>query len=430
MKKAYLYILALLMTGSWMASCDETEPSFYDVDSDGVYFDYDTPEAFRDTINFAEYFGTENEEEVPMTIKLRLMGYLADHDRKLVFKSVPVENFPQAEVRLPEVVFAAGEYEKEIEITVMRPQATDILYAAAIGVDESLSEIGTGAEEYSQFTLYVEEKYTTPNDWNYGAGMFFGAFTPEKHRFIIEVTEDPKYTSKDPWSGTLAQYNLAVVDSIRTHNQAHPDEKIPFGIPFYYEIHDYPRPYYWNEQHDKYLGTYVSDVFTGICNANNVTTLDEEEFFAGDEDKMKQLNKQAAMTAMQGYNNRYYWFMSGEQLKNFMYIPMFKDTDYDVIRPDWWQNYNPTGAEIEKYYGEYSDAKYKFMIKTWLDHKGEKDFFLMQLFPLIAQGSESFVWDDTMGGEAGIKECYKVIKAEYDKNPDQYEFTFPEIKVD
>ena len=37
-------------------------------------------------------------------------------------------------------------------------------------------------------------------------------------------------------------------------------------------------------------------------------------------------------------------------------------------------------------------------------------------------------WDEGLGGEAAMKECARVIKAEYDKNPSAYNFTFPTVE--
>lgn len=44
---------------------------------------------------------------------------------------------------------------------------------------------------------------------------------------------------------------------------------------------------------------------------------------------------------------------------------------------------------------------------------------------LVRNGSK---WDEGLGGEAAMKKCARVIKAEYDKNPSAYNFTFPTVE--
>ena len=100
-----------------------------------------------------------------------------------------MENYPQAQVTCPEVVFKAGEYKKEIEIKVGRPETQDTRYGMTLSVDEERSDIGIGAEGFENFNVYVEDSYQTPAGWEYNAGMFFGEFSAEKHIFIVKVTK-------------------------------------------------------------------------------------------------------------------------------------------------------------------------------------------------------------------------------------------------
>ena len=88
------------------------------------------------------------------------------------------------------------------------------------------------------------------------------------------------------------------------------------------------------------------------------------------------------------------------------------------------------GDMISQYYGEYSDEKYKFMIKTWLEVQGSDNFVLVQMFPIYKDWTWSAYWDDRIGGEEQIKKCYKVFKAAYDAAPaGTYSFTFPELNL-
>lgn len=420
MKRNCLYILLFLLTGSWLASCEKSEPPFYDANSNGAYFDYDK-EKLDTIINFADYI-LEDPKEITVKIKIKLLGYVEDFDRTLVLKAIAMENYPQAQVTCPEVVFKAGEYKKEIEIKVGRPETQDTRYGMTLSVDEERSDIGIGAEGFENFNVYVEDSYQTPAGWEYNAGMFFGEFSAEKHIFIVKVTKDEDYAyNNNPWS-VYPDYQLAVIDSIREHNQAHPNEPLNIAIPFISGGPEYPKPYYWTEKHDKYLGTYSSSSFISLCNSIGADTSNEKELFNGEEENLKGLHKKAIVAMMKSFNNYFNWGMSFDNFRNEQ-IPMLKDMDYDVVTPIWW---TACSSMITPYYGDYSEAKYKFMIKTLLNAKGDK-FFLPEMFPIYQDWNSDtgFAWDTLLGGEAGIKECYKLFYAEWEKNKDQYDFTFP-----
>ena len=420
MKRNCLYILLFLLTGSWLASCEKSEPPFYDANSNGAYFDYDK-EKLDTIINFADYI-LEDPKEITVKIKIKLLGYVEDFDRTLVLKAIAMENYPQAQVTCPEVVFKAGEYKKEIEIKVGRPETQDTRYGMTLSVDEERSDIGIGAEGFENFNVYVEDSYQTPAGWEYNAGMFFGEFSAEKHIFIVKVTKDEDYAyNNNPW-GVYPDYQLAVIDSIREHNQAHPNEPLNIAIPFISGGPEYPKPYYWTEKHDKYLGTYSSSSFISLCNSIGADTSNEKELFNGEEENLKGLHKKEIVAMMKSFNNYFNWGMSFDNFRNEQ-IPMLKDMDYDVVTPIWW---TACSSMITPYYGDYSEAKYKFMIKTLLNAKGDK-FFLPEMFPIYQDWNSDtgFAWDTLLGGEAGIKECYKLFYAEWEKNKDQYDFTFP-----
>lgn len=420
MKRNCLYILLFLLTGSWLASCEKSEPPFYDANSNGAYFDYDK-EKLDTIINFADYI-LEDPKEITVKIKIKLLGYVEDFDRTLVLKAIAMENYPQAQVTCPEVVFKAGEYKKEIEIKVGRPETQDTRYGMTLSVDEERSDIGIGAEGFENFNVYVEDSYQTPAGWEYNAGMFFGEFSAEKHIFIVKVTKDEDYAyNNNPW-GVYPDYQLAVIDSIREHNQAHPNEPLNIAIPFISGGPEYPKPYYWTEKHDKYLGTYSSSSFISLCNSIGADTSNEKELFNGEEENLKGLHKKAIVAMMESFNKYFNWGMSFDNFRNEQ-IPMMKDMDYDVVTPIWW---TACSSMITPYYGDYSEAKYKFMIKTLLNAKGDK-FFLPEMFPIYQDWNSDtgFAWDTLLGGEAGIKECYKLFYAEWEKNKDQYDFTFP-----
>ena len=423
MKKGYLYIILWIFTGSWLVSCEESEPPFYDKNSNGTYFDYEK-EKLDTLINFANYI-LEEPQEITLKLRMKLLGYVENYDRKLVLKASALEDFPLASITCPEIIIKAGEYRKEIEIRISRPETQDIRYGAAICVDEEKSDIGTGAEGFENFTVYVENSYSKPENWDKGAQMFFGAFTAEKHILIVKVTKDENYVNnKNPW-GTYPDYQLAVIDSIRHYNQEHADAPMDIAIPFIPGGPVYPKPYYWTEQHDKYLGEYDSNRFISLCGELGIDTSNEAEKLKADEKNLKNLHKKTVQLMMNTFNNYFSWGEPSYADHRSEQIPMFKDVDYDVVEPVCWRE---AANLITPYYGEYSEAKYKFMINTLLTEKGDK-FYLPEMFPVVknSTGNPPFTWDTKLGGEPLIKDCQQLFYKEWEKNKDKYDFTFPVV---
>ena len=64
---------------------------------------------------------------------------------------------------------------------------------------------------------------------------------------------------------------------------------------------------------------------------------------------------------------------------------MVEGVDYDVVAPAFWTN-SLTGPMIKKYYGEYSEAKYKKMLQ--IASSSVDGFKPFQLFPV------KLIWDD------------------------------------
>jgi len=435
MTKHISNIAALSVAALTLTACSQDEVDFYDKGSNGIYFNYDDEENLSNTVNFADYVLTDP-SEVEQTLKLQLLGYVADNDRHFVLKTREVEGYPLANITVDTNTLPAGAHDLDVAYKVGKPEEMGVTYAVEIYLDptDAASELGEGVEGFDKYTVYVKEEYSEPADWVYPAGEYLGDFTAEKYKFMVKVTgmTDFYTNSKWDWGGS---YVTAAVDSIREYNKANPDNKLMLGIPFSSDI-SYEKPAYWTETHDYYLGEYSSSVFAAIANAVGATTDNEEELLSGDENRMKELNNSAISYMMEKFNQFYYWQMAPSSFKgSYSTLPMFGDVDYDVVQPECWQSYNETYDLVAKYYGEYSDEKYKFMLKTWLAYTDNtEDYAFVQLFPVYYGWDSSYsnqgtFFDDSLGGEYGIKECYQVIKAEYDKNSSAYSFTFPEVEI-
>lgn len=437
MEMRKINIIVFLLMLALFPSCEEQKPDFFSEDDNGVYFDYDTSDELSVKLNFADNI-LGNPEALPVVIKTKLLGHLPKEVSKAVLKTRPVDGYPEAEVILPEVEFTSGEYLKNISVQVVRPVEKDTEYAVCLYFDTTVQgALGAGIAGRGEFIIYVKEAYTRPAGWsdNDWAVSYLGVWSPEKHIFFVNLLQDNNYANDGSlydWNKLMA-YNMAAVEEIRRLHQQSPDVEIEIEIPFSSDC-NYPKPYYWGAEHDKYLGAYSTATFASLATAVNANTVNETELL-GDEESLPELNRIAVLSMMRNYNMYYSsWAMSSTQFKENCWYPMLPDIEYEVVQPDCWATWGVGGGtKPAKYYGEYSDDKYRFMINVWLNHQQAqgKQFMLWQLFPLIIDWSVfDAAWDSAAGGEDAIKECYKVIKAAYDAAPaGTYAFTFPELDI-
>lgn len=439
MKQYYKYsILWLFALAFLTTACEKDEPPFYDMNEHGVYFDYEKEADFKQEINFADHV-LGDPQDVKITLKMKVLGYLTETSRKAVLKTKAVEEYPEASVVLPEVIFEANEYEKEIEITVNRPEERDTDYAISIYLDseDANSQLGSGIAGKEEFVVYVKETYEKPTSvWGPGsmAQMYLGEWSVDKHIFLINLTQNNDYVQTLYDYYAVVGYNEQAVSALRAQRENNPDEPILIDIPFVTDVYNYEKPSYWGDLHQQYLGTYSNSLFVSLANAVGANTANETELLDGDEQTIKNLNKTAVKYMMNQYDTYMNsWGMACEHFKGMCWIPMFPDMDYDVVRPGCWSPYGVDGGEtISQYYGTYSEEKYKFMIKTWLAKQGTENFVLVQMFPLMLNWSDwKYDWDNSIGGENQIKACYKAFKEAYDAAPaGTYSFTFPELTIE
>lgn len=438
MKRYYPYTIMWLFCLAFLAtSCEKQEPDFYDKNENGVYFDYNVNEEFQQSINFADHV-LGNPQELTVNVNIKLLGYMLEGNRKAILKTKTVENYPEASVTIPEVVFTSEESEKVIPIIVNRPEERDTEYAICLYFDaeDPNSQLGHGIAGKEEFTIYVKEAYTPAwSDYDWFVD-YIGPWSVDKHIFFINLTQDNDYANPSKLNDwyTVCDYNLRAVNALRQQRIDNPEEPITVDIPFTADNY-YDMPFYWGEYHNQYLGNYSSSLFANLAKAAGANTANEIELLSGNEDTIKGLNKIAVKFMMDEYNKFFYsWGLTCDSYRYQTWIPMFADIDYEVLQPYQWSNTYVYGAGdmISHYYGEYSEEKYKFMIKTWLEKQGIDNFVLVQMFPLLLDWyTYSAAWDGSIGGEDQIKECYKVFKTAYDASPEgTYNFTFPELTIE
>ncbi len=431
----YLFVLSVVMT-----ACEEQKPDFFDESANGVYFDYATADEYSQTIKFQDK-GEGFPELLPVSIRMRLMGYLKEESRPVILKSKPVEGYPEIAVEILEVSFSNNEYVKDAVVNVACPEEYDTDYAICIYVDDSEpGSLGSDVEGKDEYVIYAKKlsSYEQPSHWNdtsEGINIYLGKWSPAKHEFFVKLTGDEDFADlrklNNWFDRTIVRYNEMAVAELR-RQRADTGQPVKIEIPFNREC-NYEKPDYWTEAHDRYFG-YSSAVFADIAKLLGVNTTNEEELL-GDVASLEDIHKQCVKFMMEEYN-RYFteWGVSVSDFANSCYFQMFDDIEYELVQPLCWSAEGEGGGEKPtKYYGEYSEEKYRFMIKVWLQHQNEngKQFMLWQMFPIIKNWmTMSADWDTMSGGERAIKECYKVIKAAYDAAPaSTYNFTFPEIEL-
>jgi hypothetical protein len=430
--------ILFIITGCMLFSaCKKEEVPTYGNGADGVYFLNDTQTGkLSKNVNFATIPGMP--EEATINVRLRLLGNLYNDDEKrVILRTKAVEDYPEAFVIAPEVIFGAKEYEKEIEIRIRKPEEINKTYASTLYIvnENENDNIGVGISDRDSITFFVDISVSKPKNWDsWGANEFFGEWSAEKHIFLINISQNPNFISYYDYGGI----HVAAVDALRSIIKNNPDEVPNFDLPFVDYNKSYrtyaEKPAYWNDLVSKYFGPYDSYMFGAIASSVSATVKTENQMFSVKEDELVTLHKTAASFMFSEYNNLFYRGLTGYNYMYAYWIPLIKDLDYTLSKPACWSDPN-CGALLQKYYGEYSEDKYRFMINTWLSYqqnKGDK-FVLVQMFPVLNEYDKETnvvvaIWDYTLGGEDAIRTCYNAFKEEYNKNPSLYTFTFPDVE--
>ncbi|MBQ5617411.1 MAG: hypothetical protein IIU90_06650, partial [Bacteroidaceae bacterium] len=128
-----------------------------------------------------------------------------------------------------------------------------------------------------------------------------------------------------------------------------------------------------------------------------------------------------------------------DQYKEHLWVKVYKNIDYInkgiYLRiPYWWEDPDNLGTAevVKRYFGEYDDKKYQFMLKTIIDLDGGADNFNpASILPFTFDAeNNSYGWDETVGGEERLKECYRAIKKANDSKPEFLRVDIPDVKLD
>lgn len=430
-------------------ACEKIEPDLFDKDANGAYFDYEYASDFERTLNFGDHI-VGAPDTVPVSLKVKLLGYLTSEARTLSVKTKEVAGYELADVEIGDVVFSNKEYEKDIEVKVVRPQVEDSVYAVCIYLDGS-GDIGTGINGLTEINLYVTESYEKPSVWFSHVETYLGEWSKEKHIFLAEHTGNDSFYSNLYDSGmgmhlfdSIVALNVSAVNALLA---SEPEQPIGVDLPILKET-DYPaysEPYFWSG-YEELLGVYRANKFCRFVNMlGGATTMDVAALFASDaaRDEMEANANDFHKDDVLYMLNQYYGYaMMGypiEEYRNLFWVELRNNVNYKMRIPFWWEDPDGLGtAEIvKKYFGEYKDDKYQFMLKTMMKEDGAEDFITESILPFRYDAANgTYVWDSSLfgtkqlSGEERLKECYRIIKAANDKRPESRRYDIPDVELD
>lgn len=405
-----------------LTACEKIEPDLFDKGVNGAYFDYEYAAQFQREVNFRDYT-IGQPDEVPVKIKVKLLGYLSDEERTLSIKAKSVDDYDLAEVVIPDVKFANREYEKEIEVMVKRPAIEDSVYAVCVYIDEE-GDLDSWISGKNEFTIYVTESYEKPSAWSSSVEKYIGQWSKEMHSYLSELNNDCYYYNKfynssnqTPDINAIIDMNeLAVNDLLKEAST----EEIPVEIPILRadEFPKYSEPYFWKENTN--LGVFYSEKFCkltlelGGANTRNIAALYKERE-SDIKKKAKDLHKQDVLYMQNEYYNYARLGYPISQYKELFWVEIGSG-NFDMRIPYCWEDPDNLNMKsfVERYYGEYSDKKYQWMIKRILAHDDidPDNFVIAEIFPIKANLTDySWSWDNTVegGGEARFKQIYQIV---------------------
>ena len=449
MRKNIHYIVGLLGLTFLLSGCEGRDPELFDESANGAYFDYEYANDFEHTLNFSDYI-VGHPDTVSVNLKVKLLGYLMDEARTLSVKTKDIEGYEPADVIIEEVVFANKEYEKLIEVKVKRPAVEDEMYAVCIYLDGS-GDIGTGIDGKNEINLYVTESYSKPAVWYSHMDTYLGEWSKEKHIFLANHTGNDKFYSGLYDSNTemhdfdaIFALNVSAVNALLT---AEPQEDVVVDLPILKESDhpEYTKPYFWSE-YESVLGMFRANKFCRFTTMlGGSTTRDIVALFASDDAKAKMeesaddFHKDDVLYMLNEY---YRYALMGypiSEYKDLCWVELKNTVNYKVRIPYWWEDPDGlgTGEIVRMYFGEYSDDKYQFMLKTMLKEDGAENFITESIMPFLYDADgKTYAWDSSLfgtkqlSGEERLKDCYRLIKAANDKRPPIRQFDIPEVAID
>lgn len=446
--KAKRYIPILLL-GAALMSCEHQEPFLFDAQNNGIYFN-EANSGFQRSVNFAERVLNENCTDTTIFVNIRILGLLSDADRTFTMQTDTIEGMAFPKIVLPEkMVIPAGEHEIELPIKIMRPSEIDSTFAFGLTLNQEAgkSDFGSGVAGQNQFSVYVTESYQKPGTWQYNT-KYLGDWSVEKQIFLCRIAGNANLESAlNEQATTPKNLSVMAVDSIRNFYATHPNDTLPYNMPFYYkasaydDLVPYAAPAYWGSEQSQWVGPYNAYIFAAICDEAQINTSNEEKMWNNiDQTRGESYNKRAVETMLAIYNTASVNKPETPVTERFG-VPIIEGVNYafqNCIPSSW----NKGKTLLEPYYGAYQNPmlgngkkKYTFMLNALYQAKKntDPDFCLYLMFPIVQvtqNGTISYVLSDEAfkgteyaNAEEALRDFNRIFR-EADVNN---EFGFPEI---
>lgn len=222
MKKIWIYIFGLLMLAS-VCSCQEYDMVQYgeggqiNFMGDAYYGKRNKPYWSDDTtyMHYEVNFGMNPLGDSllldTVIIGVKISGTVADHPRKVVFKTVAPEK-NGLEVVFPEEYYVPADTGRaSFVILLKRPVTRNVFCSANLTFDYGQSDFSAGTLERQNFRLKAQNTVslelwgTSEEEWDGYYSMFFGDYSETKARYLIT-----KYggTSFNDWTMTNEFYEI------------------------------------------------------------------------------------------------------------------------------------------------------------------------------------------------------------------------------
>lgn len=232
-------IIGILFGICLLAGCTKNEvPAYSDLDK--VYF-YESRSGINGVLDILEElsysFATKSDAltEGRLEIKVRLQGRVDPERDRVVRAEVIADSTTAVEgthYRLEEGVIKAGEYEGVLPLIFYRtPDMKTEIFQIKLRMADS-DDLKAGLEESSNIRVLVSDLLIKPSDWERNLQLFFGEYSPNKYRFMINTLGIENFVAlgsyEEPTEGkyTSAQFNLFAYQ-LREAYKKHREENGP-----------------------------------------------------------------------------------------------------------------------------------------------------------------------------------------------------------
>ncbi len=234
MKKHIAYVLMSGFLALAGTGCSEHDILIYEDDAPAVYFEMLAADgiSLRDSLVFS--FPVTEEPTHQLDLRVRIIGFAADHDRTIGVGVNAGESTAVAgtHYELPtQVTLPAGAYETTVPVTIRREGLQDREVRLVVALQPN-ADFVLGFTRGHEAILRWGDKYIKPDNWDSTVyRTCFGDFTEKKYGIILAVCGIEELPSPSDIS-TLGYYNRKVREYL-SENPQYEEDGTPITIPVY-----------------------------------------------------------------------------------------------------------------------------------------------------------------------------------------------------